>query len=157
MAIGSLPPGFPAVEYGARAVSFPATWQRSRSSRTRANTGKFKEVQVLRSALARLLGQAPPHLLDSEDGKLLSTAADHKVYSLVQLIYRSQHYEGQSKDYEFSRQACRIPRHRPHAAPSRTPRTSPQPGGRLHFRSRLRRLRMMPTFHRTIESHDERA
>ena len=73
------------------------------SSRTRANTDKFKEVQVLRSALARLLEQAPQHLRDSEDGKLLSTAADHKVYSLVQLIYRSQHYEGHSKDYEFSR------------------------------------------------------
>jgi NTE family protein len=72
------------------------------SSRTRANTDKFKEVQVLRSALARLLEQAP-HLRDSEAGKLLSTAADHKVYSLVQLIYRSQHYEGPSKDYEFSR------------------------------------------------------
>ena len=73
------------------------------SSRTRANTDKFKEVQVLRSALARLLEQAPPHLRDSEDGKLLSTAADHKLYNLVQLIYRSQHYEGHSKDYEFSR------------------------------------------------------
>ena len=73
------------------------------SSRTRANTDKFKELQVLRSALARLLEQAPPHLRDSEDGKLLSRAADHKVYNLVQLIYRSQHYEGHSKDYEFSR------------------------------------------------------
>jgi NTE family protein len=73
------------------------------SSRTRANTDKFKELQVLRSALARLLEQVPQHLRDSEDGKLLSTAADHKVYSLVQLIYRSQHYEGHSKDYEFSR------------------------------------------------------
>lgn len=73
------------------------------SSRTRANTDKFKELQVLRSALARLLEQTPPHLRDSEDGKLLSRAADHKVYSLVQLIYRSQHYEGHSKDYEFSR------------------------------------------------------
>ena len=73
------------------------------SSRTRANTDKFKEVQVLRSALARLLEQVPQDLRDSEDGKLLSRAADHKVYSLVQLIYRSQHYEGHSKDYEFSR------------------------------------------------------
>jgi len=73
------------------------------SSRTRANTDKFKELQVLRSALARLLERAPPDLHDSEDGKLLSTVADHKVYSLVHLIYRSQHYEGHSKDYEFSR------------------------------------------------------
>ena len=29
--------------------------------------------------------------------------ADHKVYNLIQLIYRSKHYEGHSKDYEFSR------------------------------------------------------
>ena len=40
---------------------------------------------------------------DSADGKLLSRVADRKVYNLVQLIYRSQHYEGHSKDYEFSR------------------------------------------------------
>jgi NTE family protein len=73
------------------------------SSRTRANTDKFKEVQGLRSALARLLEQLPPSVRDTADAKLLSTAADHKVYSLAQLIYRSQHYEGQSKDYEFSR------------------------------------------------------
>ena len=73
------------------------------SSRTRANTDKFKEIQVLRSALARLLEQAPPHLRDSEDGKLLSTVADHNVYSLVHMIYRSEQYEGHSKDYEFSR------------------------------------------------------
>ncbi len=72
------------------------------SSRTRANTDKFKEIQVLRSALARVLEQAPPHLRDSEDGKLLRTVADEKVYSLVHLIYRSEQYEGHSKDYEFS-------------------------------------------------------
>ena len=34
---------------------------------------------------------------------MLSSIADQKVYSLVQLIYRSKHYEGHSKDYEFSR------------------------------------------------------
>jgi NTE family protein len=73
------------------------------SSRTRANTDKFKELQVLRSALARLLEQAPPELRDSREGKLLSTVADHKVYNLVHLIYRSQQYEGHSKDFEFSR------------------------------------------------------
>ena len=30
-------------------------------------------------------------------------AADRKVYNIVHLIYRSRHYEGHSKDYEFSR------------------------------------------------------
>lgn len=29
--------------------------------------------------------------------------ADQKVYNIVHLIYRSKHYEGHSKDYEFSR------------------------------------------------------
>lgn len=73
------------------------------SSRTRAKTDQFKEIQALRSALARLLEKSPRDLRDSEDGRLLSTVADHKVYSIVQLIYRSQQYEGHSKDYEFSR------------------------------------------------------
>ena len=36
---------------------------------------------------------------------MLRSLADHKVYSLVQLIYRSRHYEGHSKDYEFSRRS----------------------------------------------------
>jgi NTE family protein len=38
-----------------------------------------------------------------EDATLLSKTADHTVHNLVHLIYRSQNYEGQSKDYEFSR------------------------------------------------------
>jgi NTE family protein len=33
---------------------------------------------------------------------MLSSIADDKVYNLVQLIYRSKHYERHSKDYEFS-------------------------------------------------------
>ena len=66
-------------------------------------TDQFRQVQGLRSALARLLEQLPQDLRESEDVTLLSTAADHKVYSIVQLIYRSQEYEGHSKDYEFSR------------------------------------------------------
>ena len=73
------------------------------SSRTRATTDKFKEIQGLRSALARLLEQMPPSLRHSADAKLLSEVADHKIYSIVQLIYRSRQYEGHSKDYEFSR------------------------------------------------------
>jgi NTE family protein len=34
---------------------------------------------------------------------LLASGADEKVYNIVHLIYRSQKYEGASKDYEFSR------------------------------------------------------
>lgn len=34
---------------------------------------------------------------------MLSTVAEHKVYNIIHLIYRAKRYEGQSKDYEFSR------------------------------------------------------
>jgi len=73
------------------------------SSRTRTHTDKFKQVQGIRSALARVLEKLPAELRDSEDVRLLSKVADHKVYNIAHLIYHSQHYEGHSKDYEFSR------------------------------------------------------
>ena len=40
---------------------------------------------------------------DSPEVAALGPAASRKVYNLVQLIYRSKKYEGDSKDYEFSR------------------------------------------------------
>lgn len=73
------------------------------SSRTRANTDQFKRAQRIRSTLAHLLEKLPDDLRDSEEVKLLSRVADHKVYNIVHLIYGSKHYEGHSKDYEFSR------------------------------------------------------
>jgi NTE family protein len=73
------------------------------SSRTRAMTDQFKRLQRVRCALANLLSRLPDELRKSEEAALLSTVADHSVYNIVHLIYRSKHYEGQSKDYEFSR------------------------------------------------------
>jgi NTE family protein len=73
------------------------------SSRTRANTDQFKRYQRLRCALANLLEKLPEDLKESEDTRLLRSVANHKVYNIVHLIYRSKHYEGHSKDYEFSR------------------------------------------------------
>ena len=73
------------------------------SSRTRANTDQFKQLQRLRYALANLLEKLPADLKDSKEAALLRSVADHKVYNLVHLIYRSKRYESNSKDYEFSR------------------------------------------------------
>ncbi|MGA7485570.1 MAG: patatin-like phospholipase family protein [Xanthobacteraceae bacterium] len=73
------------------------------SSRTRANTDQFKQLQCVRVALANVLEKIPPDLLDCDDGRLLKACADRKVYQIVHLIYRSKNYEVQSKDYEFSR------------------------------------------------------
>jgi NTE family protein len=73
------------------------------SSRTRANSDRFKHVQKLRNALSSLLQKLPEELKDNPEFGVLSPVADHKIYNLVQLIYRSKKYEGDSKDYEFSR------------------------------------------------------
>jgi NTE family protein len=73
------------------------------SSRTRAGTDQFKQVQRMRRAAAALLEKLPEELRNSAEAKLLSTAADRKVYNIIHLIYRAKKYEGHSKDYEFSR------------------------------------------------------
>jgi NTE family protein len=75
------------------------------SSRTRANSDRFKSAQKLRNALSSLLQKLPVELKDGPEFGVLSRVAHHKVYNLVQLIYRSKNYEGDSKDYEFSRQS----------------------------------------------------
>jgi NTE family protein len=75
------------------------------SSRTRDNTDRFGEVQRLRHSVARLIAQLPPKMRDGADAASLSAFADRKVYNIVHLIYRTKRYEGDSKDYEFSRQS----------------------------------------------------
>ena len=73
------------------------------SSRTRASTDEFKHREKLRCAAASLLEKLPENLKNSPEAKLLSTAANRKVYNIIHLIYRAKNYEGHSKDYEFSR------------------------------------------------------
>jgi NTE family protein len=73
------------------------------SSRTRNQTDRFKEMQTIRHAVAKLMQQLPDDSKQCDEAKLLEAFGDHKVYSLVHLIYRAQNYEGDSKDYEFSR------------------------------------------------------
>jgi NTE family protein len=73
------------------------------SSRTRMATDQFKKKQLLRRSTAKLLAKMPPHLLQTPEAEILAAEADEKVYNLIQLIYRTKHYEGNAKDYEFSR------------------------------------------------------
>jgi len=73
------------------------------SSRTRANTDWFKTAKRMRCALASLLEKLPTPLKDAPEAKLLGAVADHSVHNVIHLIYRAQNYEGDSKDYEFSR------------------------------------------------------
>jgi NTE family protein len=73
------------------------------SSRSRANTDHFKRVQRIRTAVSSLLGKLPKELLDGDEIETLKAFGSHKVYNIVHLIYHARNYEGQSKDYEFSR------------------------------------------------------
>jgi len=73
------------------------------SSRTRANTDQFKRAQRIRNIVAALLESLPDDLKEESNAKLLRSIADRKVYNMVHLIYRAKTYEGNSKDYEFSR------------------------------------------------------
>ena len=72
------------------------------SSRTRDNTDRFADIQCLRHAVAKLLAELPESKRARPDMAALSKFADHKVYNIVHLIYRSKNYEGETKDYEFS-------------------------------------------------------
>jgi NTE family protein len=74
------------------------------SSRTRAATDEFRRVQKLRATFQELYAKLPPELAETPQAKLLAEVSDPAVYNIVQLIYRSPTYEGQTKDYEFSRQ-----------------------------------------------------
>jgi NTE family protein len=73
------------------------------SSRTREQTDRFKQSQTIRHAVAALLKALPEKLKDCAQAELLEEYGDSKVYNVIHLIYRTQRYEGDSKDYDFSR------------------------------------------------------
>jgi len=73
------------------------------SSRTRMATDQFKKQQILRRTAAHLLAKLPSQLKQTSEAEMLTREADEKVYNLIQLIYRAKNYEGNCKDYEFSR------------------------------------------------------
>ncbi len=73
------------------------------SSRTRMNTTNELDRQVISQAARRLIDKLPPALRDDPDVRALAQLRPECVVDVVHLIYRSKHYESQSKDYEFSR------------------------------------------------------
>jgi NTE family protein len=73
------------------------------SSRTRLNTTNEMDRQVIAQAAQRLIARLPPELRDDPDVLALSRVHGVSAVEVVHLIYRSKHYESQSKDYEFSR------------------------------------------------------
>jgi NTE family protein len=73
------------------------------SSRTRFNTSVELRRQATLQAAKRLVAKLPASLRDDPDARALAALPAEAAVSVVHLIYRSKHYESQSKDYEFSR------------------------------------------------------
>jgi len=73
------------------------------SSRTRAFTDFIKRLHKVEYSVATLLDQLPDEFKRSEEAKFLVSIAQRHAYNLVHLIYRPSGYQGDSKDYEFSR------------------------------------------------------
>jgi NTE family protein len=75
------------------------------SSRTRAFTDFIKKMHKVEYSVATLLDQLPEEFKQSEEAKFLASIAQRHAYNLVHLIYRPRGFEGDSKDYEFSRRS----------------------------------------------------
>ncbi|MBC7521745.1 MAG: DUF3734 domain-containing protein [Sandarakinorhabdus sp.] len=73
------------------------------SSRTRQNTDTTLRLNRARMAFHALVAKLPPELQDSDEVKLLAAVARENRVTIAQLIYRDKAWEGQAKDYEFSR------------------------------------------------------
>jgi NTE family protein len=73
------------------------------SSRTRLNTDKNVEIRRAKRAMRRLIEKLPPDLRADADVIFLREVTRENFITLMQLIYRQKSYEGNSKDYEFSR------------------------------------------------------
>ncbi len=73
------------------------------STCVRGNFDRFRYTQKLRNSLARLVENLPDEFQDLPELEVLRPVASAKAYNIVQLIYRAKGYEGDYKDYEFSR------------------------------------------------------
>ncbi len=73
------------------------------SSRTRLNTDMQKRIEALEAAAARLAERLPPEFADDADLATLTAHAQDGPVTILHLINRSEDYETQNKDYEFSR------------------------------------------------------
>ena len=73
------------------------------SSRTRLNTTVELKRQAMLQAAQRLVAKLPPQLRNDPDARALARIPADSAVTVVHLIYRTKHYESQSKDYEFSR------------------------------------------------------
>lgn len=73
------------------------------SSRTRLTTDRYRHLHKLQCAADRLAKRLPKEFRDDPDLKVLQASGPNCPVTLVHLIHRKEGFEGNSKDYEFSR------------------------------------------------------
>ncbi|WHZ12397.1 MAG: Ferredoxin reductase [Burkholderiaceae bacterium] len=99
------------------------------ASRTRFNTDRVKHLQTAGAAARRLAAKLPASMANDPDLAQLTGLGSPAALTIMHLIYRSKHYETQSKDYEFSRQTM-LEHWRKGAADMRTSLSDPRWGAR---------------------------
>ena len=112
------------------------------SSRTRAATDQFKQKQMVRRTVAKLLEKLPEDLRQTPEAEMLAEQADEKVYSLgtadlpreelrrlLQGLRVFPSHDGGALEFGLHRRGS-------HASSSRSIATSRRSGRGLHLRSR---------------------
>ena len=77
------------------------------SSRTRNATNRYKKIHDLQIKLRDALSRVDPAKWTPEDKVMLKELQDTPQVNVLQLIYHHADYEGDSKDYEFSKWTMR--------------------------------------------------
>ena len=73
------------------------------SSRTRTTTDHFQQTHRLRQALRDALNMLPDEQLSDAQRSAKADLEHLSEVNIIQLIYQQKAYEGDAKDYEFSR------------------------------------------------------
>lgn len=79
----------------------------SYASRTRYNTDVYRLLRKWKTRAYRALAKIPDDLLTAEERQMREELAHLPDITILHLIYQQQAYEGNSKDYEFSRTSMR--------------------------------------------------
>jgi NTE family protein len=77
------------------------------SSRTRQVTDMFQRLQRWKTRAYRALLKVPQEELTDEEIQMRDKLATLPAHTILQLIYQQKSYEGNAKDYEFSRTSMR--------------------------------------------------
>ena len=94
-ASGAIPRDMPEVLARQKDIQF--------SSRTRTTTDHFLETHKLKQALRDALEKIPEKDLSPEQKEAKAAMKQLPEINIMQLIYKQKAYEGDAKDYEFSR------------------------------------------------------